>query len=48
MHGTWVNHKKIPVNEDVGILDGDVLTFGVEVIRGSGESNPIAPSLLPN
>ncbi|KAL4870308.1 hypothetical protein BDV12DRAFT_60010 [Aspergillus spectabilis] len=44
MHGTWVNNKKIPVNVDVGISDGDVLTFGVEVIRGSDTFPPLAVS----
>lgn len=36
MHGTWVNEKKIPVNQDVTINSGDVLTFGADVTRGTG------------
>lgn len=36
MHGTFVNEKKIPVNQDVTINSGDVLTFGADVTRGTG------------
>lgn len=38
MHGTWLNKRKVPVETDMALSDGDVLTFGVEVIRGSGGS----------
>ena len=36
MHGTFVNNKKIPVNQEVTIDSGDVLTFGADVTRGTG------------
>lgn len=36
MHGTWVNGRKIPFDEDVPINGGDILTFGADVMRGTG------------
>jgi hypothetical protein len=42
MHGTFVNQKKIPVDHDVTIRNGDILMFGNEVTRGSGESYAIS------
>ena len=36
MHGTYVNDKKVPIDEDVEINTGDVLTFGNEVTRWPG------------
>ncbi|KAL4943426.1 hypothetical protein BDV06DRAFT_138388 [Aspergillus oleicola] len=35
MHGTWLNKIKLPLDKDVILKDGDELTFGVEVIRGT-------------
>lgn len=43
MHGTWVNDKKIPPGRDVAISTDDVLTFGAEVVNGSGKSYVIVP-----
>ena len=40
MHGTWINGKKIPTEEDSVIKHDDVVTFGSTVYRGSGESCP--------
>ncbi|KKK24465.1 hypothetical protein ARAM_005528 [Aspergillus rambellii] len=42
MHGTWLNRDKIPVGEDVALSSGDVLTFGVEVVRGTDTFPPLA------
>ncbi|KAL2868173.1 FHA domain protein [Aspergillus lucknowensis] len=42
MHGTWLNREKIPVDKDVTVTNGDVLTFGVEVVRGSDTFPPLA------
>lgn len=36
MHGTWVNDRRIPVEQDVVVNSGDVLTFGADVTRGAG------------
>lgn len=38
MHGTWVNDMRIPVEQDVVVNSGDVLTFGADVTRGAGGS----------
>lgn len=40
MHGTWINGKKIPTEEDSVINHDDVVTFGSTVYRGSGEYCP--------
>lgn len=37
MHGTWVNDRRIPVDQDVVVNSGDILTFGADVTRGAGE-----------
>lgn len=37
-----MNQKKIPVDHDVTIRNGDILMFGNEVTRGSGESYAIS------
>ncbi|KAL4933075.1 FHA domain protein [Aspergillus undulatus] len=42
MHGTWLNKKKIPLDKEITLSDGDELTFGVEVIRGSETFPPLA------
>lgn len=36
MHGTWVNDRRIPVEQAVVVKSGDVLTFGADVTRGAG------------
>lgn len=41
MHGTFVNQKKIPVDHDVTIRNGDILMFGNEVTRGSETFPPL-------
>ncbi|PWY75135.1 hypothetical protein BO70DRAFT_372874 [Aspergillus heteromorphus CBS 117.55] len=41
MHGTRVNDKKIPTEEDTVIQDGDVVTFGSTVIRGADTFPPL-------
>lgn len=41
MHGTWLNKRRVPVETDMALSDGDVLTFGVEVIRGSDTFPPL-------
>ncbi|KAL4778101.1 hypothetical protein BJX76DRAFT_344113 [Aspergillus varians] len=41
MHGTWLNKEKIPIDKDVALSNGDVLTFGVEVVRGSDTFPPL-------
>ncbi|RLL95638.1 hypothetical protein CFD26_105222 [Aspergillus turcosus] len=41
MHGTWVNCKKIPADNDVPIQSGDVVIFGTEVIRGEDTYPPM-------
>ncbi|KAL2812231.1 SMAD/FHA domain-containing protein [Aspergillus cavernicola] len=42
MHGTWLNQEKIPIDKDMTLSNGDVLTFGVEVVRGSDTFPPLA------
>ncbi|KAL4800231.1 hypothetical protein BDV19DRAFT_353704 [Aspergillus venezuelensis] len=42
MHGTWLNKNKLPLDKDVILTDGDELTFGVEVIRGTETFPPLA------
>lgn len=37
MHGTWVNDRRIPVDQDVVVNSGDILTFGADVTRGAGK-----------
>ncbi|PYH95311.1 hypothetical protein BO71DRAFT_398096 [Aspergillus ellipticus CBS 707.79] len=41
MHGTWVNEKKIPTDEDIVIKHGDVVTFGSTVVRGTDTFPPL-------
>ncbi|KAL4916861.1 hypothetical protein BDW62DRAFT_95940 [Aspergillus aurantiobrunneus] len=41
MHGTWLNKDRIPLDRDIPISNGDVLTFGVEVVRGSDTFPPL-------
>ncbi|KAL4884192.1 hypothetical protein BJY04DRAFT_15698 [Aspergillus karnatakaensis] len=45
MHGTYVNGKHVQYHKDVTISDNDVLTFGVEVVRGSETFPPLAVRL---
>lgn len=33
MHGTYINDEQVPLDEEVEIKSGDVLTFGNEVTR---------------
>ncbi|KAI9374230.1 hypothetical protein BJX61DRAFT_325311 [Aspergillus egyptiacus] len=42
MHGTWLNKKKLLKDERTILLDGDVLTLGVEVVRGPNTFPPLA------
>ncbi|KAJ0427029.1 hypothetical protein BJY00DRAFT_271520 [Aspergillus carlsbadensis] len=42
MHGTWLNGEKLPVDKDITVNNGDVLTFGVEVVRGVDTFPPLA------
>ncbi|KAL3460767.1 hypothetical protein BJX64DRAFT_174612 [Aspergillus heterothallicus] len=42
MHGTWLNEEKLPVDKDIELSNGDVLTFGVEVVRGADTFPPLA------
>ncbi|KAL3497295.1 hypothetical protein BJX62DRAFT_231910 [Aspergillus germanicus] len=42
MHGTWLNREKLPVDKDTILNNGDVLTFGVEVVRGVDTFPPLA------
>lgn len=37
MHGTLLNNELITAGKDIALRDGDELTFGVEVVRGSGQ-----------
>lgn len=37
MHGTYVNGKKLASEEEHLLSQGDLITFGTEVIRGKGE-----------
>lgn len=48
MHGTWVNGKKISVEKEVALWNGDILAFGVEVVRGSGMSLTCLYIILSN
>ncbi|GLA43761.1 hypothetical protein AnigIFM63309_001856 [Aspergillus niger] len=41
MHGTWINGKKIPTEEDSVINHDDVVTFGSTVYRGSDTFPPL-------
>ncbi|KAL4806189.1 hypothetical protein BDV18DRAFT_123954 [Aspergillus unguis] len=41
MHGTLLNGKDITCGEDIVLKDGDELTFGVEVVRGSETFPPL-------
>ncbi|PYI05313.1 FHA domain protein [Aspergillus sclerotiicarbonarius CBS 121057] len=41
MHGTWINGKKIPPEEDTVIKHGDVVTFGSTVFRGTDTFPPL-------
>ncbi|RAL14277.1 FHA domain protein [Aspergillus homomorphus CBS 101889] len=41
MHGTYVNGKKLPSEEDYLLNQGDVITFGTEVIRGKDTFPPV-------
>lgn len=38
MHGTYINDEQVPIDEEVEIKSGDVLTFGNEVTRWPSES----------
>lgn len=41
MHGTYINEEQIPIDEEVEVKSGDVLTFGNEVTRWPSKScNP--------
>ncbi|KAL2807580.1 hypothetical protein BJX63DRAFT_66665 [Aspergillus granulosus] len=42
MHGTWLNQTRLPIDEDIELSNGDVLTFGVEVVRGAETFPPLA------
>ncbi|KAL2844758.1 hypothetical protein BJY01DRAFT_214777 [Aspergillus pseudoustus] len=42
MHGTWLNQGKLPIDQDIELSNGDVLTFGVEVVRGADTFPPLA------
>jgi hypothetical protein len=44
MHGIWLNREKLPVDKDTIVNNGDVLTFGVEVVRGVGKLPLYNPS----
>ncbi|ODM16473.1 hypothetical protein SI65_07980 [Aspergillus cristatus] len=41
MHGTWVNDRRIPVDQDVVVNSGDILTFGADVTRGAETFPPL-------
>ncbi|PYH29834.1 FHA domain protein [Aspergillus neoniger CBS 115656] len=41
MHGTWINGKRIPTEEDSVIKHDDVVTFGSTVYRGSDTFPPL-------
>ncbi|RAL02064.1 FHA domain protein [Aspergillus ibericus CBS 121593] len=41
MHGTWINGKRIPADEDTVIKHGDVVTFGSTVFRGTDTFPPL-------
>ena len=43
MHGTWLNGEKVPGDKDTAIHDGDLVTFGAQVIRGTGMSQDVRP-----
>ncbi|KAL3476848.1 hypothetical protein BJX99DRAFT_227025 [Aspergillus californicus] len=42
MHGTLLNEAKLPIDQELALSDGDVLTFGVEVVRGSETYPPLS------
>ncbi|PYH41672.1 FHA domain protein [Aspergillus saccharolyticus JOP 1030-1] len=41
MHGTFVNGKKLPSEEDHLLNQGDIITFGTEVVRGKDTFPPL-------
>ncbi|PLB35788.1 FHA domain protein [Aspergillus candidus] len=41
MHGTWLNGEKVPGDKDTAIHDGDLVTFGAQVIRGTETFSPL-------
>ncbi|PLN81573.1 hypothetical protein BDW42DRAFT_185339 [Aspergillus taichungensis] len=41
MHGTWLNGEKVPGDKDTAIHDGDLVTFGAQVVRGTETFSPL-------
>ena len=45
LHGTWVNHRRLPAHATYPLATGDLLELGMDINRGQSMIAPLYSSL---